>query len=104
MYVNCGNWLVSASSLGIPCSNDSVIICSPLQHCITYAGVEASLNEQKYHFLILFNRIVQWYSTGGTRRHLRVYVDYTICVTCIMYQQLWGYKVEEKLYLGVREQ
>jgi hypothetical protein len=32
------------------------------------------------------------------------YVDYTICVTCIMYQQLWGYKVEEKLYLGVREQ
>jgi hypothetical protein len=28
----------------------------------------------------------QWYSTGGTRRHLR------------------GYKVEEKLYLGVHEQ
>jgi hypothetical protein len=28
----------------------------------------------------------------------------TICITCIMYQQLWGYKVEEKLYLGVREQ
>jgi hypothetical protein len=46
----------------------------------------------------------QWYSTGGTRRHLRGYVDYTICITCIMYQQLWGYKVEEKLYLGVREQ
>jgi hypothetical protein len=45
----------------------------------------------------------QWYSTGGTRRHLRGYVDYTICITCIMYQQLWGYKVEEK-YLGVREQ
>jgi hypothetical protein len=21
-----------------------------------------------------------------------------------MYQQLWGYKIEEKLYLGVREQ
>jgi hypothetical protein len=32
------------------------------------------------------------------------YVDYTICITCIMYQQLWGYKVEEKLYLGVCEQ
>jgi hypothetical protein len=31
-------------------------------------------------------------------------VDYTICITFIMYQQLWGYKVEEKLYLGVREQ
>jgi hypothetical protein len=46
----------------------------------------------------------QWNSTGGTRRHLRGYVDYTICITCIMYQQLWGYKVEEKLYLGVREQ
>jgi hypothetical protein len=46
----------------------------------------------------------QWYSTGGTRRHLKGYVDYTICITCIMYQQLWGYKVEEKLYLGVREQ
>jgi hypothetical protein len=38
------------------------------------------------------------------RRHLRGYVDYTICITCITYQQLWGYKVEEKLYLGVREQ
>jgi hypothetical protein len=48
--------------------------------------------------------VVQWYSTGGKRRHLRGYVDYTICITCIMYQQLWGYKVEEKLYLGVREQ
>jgi hypothetical protein len=23
---------------------------------------------------------------------------------CIMYQQLWGYNDEEKLYLGVREQ
>jgi hypothetical protein len=46
----------------------------------------------------------QWYSTGGTRRHLTGYVYYTICVTCIMYQQLWGYKVEETLYLGVREQ
>jgi hypothetical protein len=48
--------------------------------------------------------LLQWYSTGGTRRHLRGYVDYTICITCIIYQQLWGYKVEEKLYLGVREQ
>jgi hypothetical protein len=28
----------------------------------------------------------------------------TVCIACIMYQQLWGYKVEEKLYLGVREQ
>jgi hypothetical protein len=45
-----------------------------------------------------------WYSTGGTRRYLRGYVDYTICITCIMYQQLWRYKVEDKLYLGVREQ
>jgi hypothetical protein len=35
---------------------------------------------------------------------VRGYVDYTICITCIMYQQLWGYKVEDKLYLGVREQ
>jgi hypothetical protein len=48
--------------------------------------------------------LAQWYSTGGTRRHLRGYVDYTICITCIMYQQLWGYKVEAKLYLRVREQ
>jgi hypothetical protein len=47
--------------------------------------------------------IDQWYSTGGTRRHLRGYVDYTICITCIMYQQLWGYRVEDKLYLGVHE-
>jgi hypothetical protein len=50
------------------------------------------------------HKLQQWYSTGGTRRHHRGYVDYTICITCIMYQQLWGYKVEEKLYLGVREQ
>jgi hypothetical protein len=56
------------------------------------------------------HRAEQWYSTGGTRtpggtrRHLRGYVDFTICITCIMYQQLWGYKVEEKLYLVVREQ
>jgi hypothetical protein len=49
------------------------------------------------------NRLNQWYSTEGTRRHLRGYVDYTICITCIMYQQLWGYKVEDKLYLGIRE-
>jgi hypothetical protein len=48
--------------------------------------------------------LLQWYSTGGTRRHLRGYVDYTICITCIMCQQILGYKVEEKLYLGVREQ
>jgi hypothetical protein len=52
----------------------------------------------------------QWYSTGGTRtpvgtrRHLGGYVDYTICISCIMCHQLWGYKGEEKLYLGVREQ
>jgi hypothetical protein len=25
------------------------------------------------------DRLYQWYSTGGTRRHLRGYVDYTIC-------------------------
>jgi hypothetical protein len=53
---------------------------------------------------LLMIALEQWYSTGGTQRHLRGYVDYTICITCIMYQQLWGYKVEEKLYLGVREQ
>jgi hypothetical protein len=40
--------------------------------------------------------ILQSYSTGstrtpgGTRRHLRRYVDYKICITCIMYQQLMG--------------
>jgi hypothetical protein len=31
-------------------------------------------------------------------------VYYTICITYIMYQQLWGYKVQGKLYLGVHEQ
>jgi hypothetical protein len=30
-------------------------------------------------------------------------VDYGLCITWIILQQLWGYKVEEK-YLGVREQ
>jgi hypothetical protein len=52
----------------------------------------------------LWGALEQWYSTGGVRRHLRGCIDYTICITCIMYQQLWGYKVEEKLYLGVCEQ
>jgi hypothetical protein len=69
----------------------------------------AYLSQVHYHTR-LRSPIDQWYSTGGTRtpggtrRHLRGYVDDTICITCIMYQQLWGYKVEEKLYLGVREQ
>jgi hypothetical protein len=27
-----------------------------------------------------------------------------LCVTWIIHQQLWGYKVEEELHLGVREQ
>jgi hypothetical protein len=58
-----------------------------------------------YHsFFHVISSLHQWYSTGGTRRHLRGYIDYTICITCIMYQQLWGYKVEDKLYLGVCEQ
>jgi hypothetical protein len=26
--------------------------------------------------------------------------DYRLCITCITQQQLWGYKVEENLYLG----
>jgi hypothetical protein len=30
-------------------------------------------------------------------------VDYRVCITLIIHQQLWGYKVKEKLYLGVRE-
>jgi hypothetical protein len=32
-----------------------------------------------------------------------LYVDYRLCMTWIVHQQLWGYKVEEKIYLGVRE-
>jgi hypothetical protein len=31
-------------------------------------------------------------------------VDYRLCITLIIHQQLWGCKVEDKLYLGVREQ
>jgi hypothetical protein len=51
---------------------------------------------QKENRAITNGPLEQWYSTGGTRtpgstrRHLRGYVDYTICITCIMYQQLWG--------------
>jgi hypothetical protein len=36
-----------------------------------------------------------------------IYVIYFLCILCItwiIHQQLWGYRVEEKLYLGVREQ
>jgi hypothetical protein len=68
------------------------------------------MKKEAIKFYRLSIRLEQWYSTGGTRtlggtrRHLRGYVDYTICITCVMYQQLWEYKVEEKLYLGVREQ
>jgi hypothetical protein len=29
---------------------------------------------------------------------------YRLCITWIIHQQLWGYKVQEKLYLGIREQ
>jgi hypothetical protein len=32
------------------------------------------------------------------------YVDYRLCITWITNQQLWGYKVEEKLHLAVRDQ
>jgi hypothetical protein len=97
----------------------------------------------------------QWYSTWGTRRHLRRYVrlknyiyiyilfhakhwiirarfrvshrsagstdirfgsaislslslsplcSYSVCIIWIIHWQLWGYKIEEKLYLGVCEQ
>jgi hypothetical protein len=31
--------------------------------------------------------LVQWYSNGGTRRHLRGYVDYTICYYYYYYSQ-----------------
>jgi hypothetical protein len=31
-------------------------------------------------------------------------VDYRLSITRIIHQQLWGYKIEEKLHLGVREQ
>jgi hypothetical protein len=31
-------------------------------------------------------------------------VDYRLCITWIIHQQLWGYKVEEKLRLVVHEQ
>jgi hypothetical protein len=31
-------------------------------------------------------------------------VDYRLCMTWIIYQQLSGYKVEKKLHLGVRKQ
>ena len=30
-------------------------------------------------------------------------VDYGLCITWIMRQKLWGDKVEEKIYLGVRD-
>jgi hypothetical protein len=31
-------------------------------------------------------------------------MDYRLCITWIIYQQLWSFKVEEKLHLGLREQ
>jgi hypothetical protein len=30
-------------------------------------------------------------------------VEYKLCTTWITHQQLWGYKAEEKLHLGVRK-
>jgi hypothetical protein len=31
-------------------------------------------------------------------------IDYKLCTTWIMHQELWGYKVEDELHMGVREQ
>jgi hypothetical protein len=31
-------------------------------------------------------------------------VDYRLCISWILYQQLWGYKFEEEVHLEVREQ
>jgi hypothetical protein len=33
-----------------------------------------------------------------------LYVDYGLCITWIIHQQLWGYEVEEELHLGVHKQ
>jgi hypothetical protein len=42
----------------------------------------------------------QWYSTGGTQRHLRGYIDYPICITYIMYQQLLGVQSWREIISG----
>jgi hypothetical protein len=47
-----------------------------------------------YYYLIYFLDDI-WFILG---------VDYRLCVTWIIHQQLWEYKVEDKLHLGVREQ
>jgi hypothetical protein len=31
-----------------------------------------------------------------------LHVDYRLCTTLIIHEQLWGYKVEDKLHLGVK--
>jgi hypothetical protein len=46
--------------------------------------------------LALWQPLEQWYSTGFTRRHLRGYVDYTICTnnfggTKLKRNYIWGY-------------
>jgi hypothetical protein len=83
------------------CNGDAVCQSSVFRKQWSQGRIKGILESRKFPSL---GRLGQWYSTGGTRRHLRRYVDYTICITCIVYQQLWGYRVEEKLYLGVRKQ
>jgi hypothetical protein len=75
-------------SIPVPCGSDVYVCSRSFRLCLTVV-----------YWLLECNKVPSWIENPEY-----VTVDYTICITCIIYQQLWGYKVEEKLYLGVCEQ
>jgi hypothetical protein len=67
------------------------------------SGIQPGVSEDTLRFPFLSFKMYYLIHYFGCNLFI-LDVDYTICITFIMYQQLWGYKVEDKLYLGVREQ
>jgi hypothetical protein len=49
---------------------------------------------QMYFRAVVFNR------GYAKTSYVRGYVDYTICITCIMYQQLWGTNLKRNYIWG----
>jgi hypothetical protein len=46
-----------------------------------------TVKQRKALFLLLFNfALDQWYSTGGTRRHLRGYVKFKISIYILFHE------------------
>jgi hypothetical protein len=70
--------------------------------CRRCGRAATSVREDDWRWKLLRNGsthlLNQWSSIWGTPIHLR------LCITWIIYQQLWEYKIEEKLHLEACEQ